>query len=751
MSRRLAAAFAFAAVAAAGMPAVAHAAPGDATVVPVQVTGAPAQRFNLVIVGDGYTASEQAEFRANVDKHLNVLWTLEPFKSYRSYVNVYAVEIESAESGVDCDPSLDAPRRDTPLNMGFWGGCNPNSVQRLLTVDGTAANRYADLVTGTTRANRQLLALGNSDTYGGAGGANATASGGNALSALITPHELGHSLGGLDDEYDYLQRGVRGGAHTGGEPGSVHHTLLTEDQLLARQQKWWRWLGSESESGGVIGRYEGGLHFGSGVSKPSAHSMMRSLGYYFDQVSRERMTQRISAKTRILQDATPATAPVGADRVVWVETMYPVGHQLDVTWTLDGTTLPTGGARAVDLSTVDLSPGAHTLTATVTDPTDFVRDPAIRGSTALTQSRTWTVDTTLTTPAEPVAPAFTLSTPTTRPLGGADVVYAETTHPVDTRHAVTWTLDGTPLEPGGNDRAVDLEPLRLAGTHTLTASAGDQTLTWTVDATDPTTSYQLSEPLLRNGDHHVYNGPFTMTLTGADDTPGHLVREFRTDGDGWYNYFGWPTDPDAPFLFTPSGTNIDDLVYGKLGTPRLSPWDDPTPDYGRHTIEYRAIDPSGNIGSAGEFAVTLLPAPPECTRTLTGRVSGPLTVTGGVTCLAGATVSGPVVVRPGAGLVADDSTISGPVSASAASVVELSHTTVSGPVSVTRTDGVTVLGGTVHGPVVLTGNGTGDRAPVLAGATVRGPLRCSGNAFAPSNLGIPNAVSGPAIGQCAGH
>ncbi|GAB3456442.1 M64 family metallopeptidase [Actinophytocola sediminis] len=602
MSSRFVAAMALAVVAAAGLPATAQAAPGDPAVVPIQVTGDPAQRFNLVIVGDGYTEDELGEFRAHVDKHLNVLWTLEPFKSYRSYVNVYTVELTSAESGVDCDPSLTAPRRDTPLNMGFWGGCDENSVQRLLTVDGVEANRYADLVPGTSRANRQLLAIGNSDTYGGAGGANATASGGNALSALITPHELGHSLGGLDDEYDYLQRGVRGAPYTGGEPRSTHHTLLTEEQLLSQQRKWWRWLGERSESGGVIGRYEGGLYADAGVWKPSAHSMMRSLGYYFDQVSREQLTQRISAKTAILQAATPATEPIGADRVVWVETMYPVSHQLEVTWAVDGTPLPTEGARAVDLSTVELSPGRHTLTVTVTDPTDFVRDPAIRASAALTQSRTWTVDTAVRTPAEPAPPAFTVTTPTTRPVGGTDVVFAETTQPAGTRHAVTWTLDDTPLAAGGNDRAVDLEPLALTGTHTLTAAVGEATLTWTVDATGPDTSYQLSEPLLRAGDHYVYNGPFEMRLDGVDDTQGHLVHEFRTDGDGWYNYFGWPTDQDAPFRFTPSGVNIDDLVYGKLGTPRLSPWDDPTPDYGRHTIEYRTIDPSGNLGHADEFA-----------------------------------------------------------------------------------------------------------------------------------------------------
>lgn len=737
----LAAVVGAAAVAAAVVAAPpASAAPGDATVVPIQVTGDPAKRFNLVIMGDGYTAAELPRFREHLDKHLNVLWTIEPFKSYRSYVNVYAVEITSAQSGVDCDPWLDSGSVDTPLDMGFWGGCNPASVQRLLTVNGTAANSYADLVPGTTRANRQLLALGNSDTYGGAGGANATASGGNALSALITPHELGHSLGGLQDEYDYYARGERGAPYKGGEPSSSHHTLLTPQQMLTQQRKWWRWLGERSESGGPIGRYEGGMYAGSGVWRPAAHSMMKTLGYYFDQIGREQMTHRISAKTSILADGVPASAPVGADRVLWVETMYPVSHQLDVTWKVDGTVVASG-ARNFDPS--GLAPGVHTVTATVSDPTPFVRDPAIRASAALTQSRTWTVNTALTTPDVPVVAAFTDTTPTTRPVGGGDVVYAETTHPVMDVLPVTWRLDGTVLDTGDNDRAVSLAPLGLTGTHTLTATVGDDVRTWTVDATTPTASYTLSEPLLSQGSSHVYNGPFTMDLDGVDDAPGYVVREFRTDGDGWFNYFGWPTDPDAPFLFTPQGTEIDDLVYGKLGVPRLSPWDEVPTSYGTHTIEYRSIDPSGNIGTTSAFDVTLLPAPPACTTTITGRHNGPLVVRNGVTCLEGATVSGPVTVTGGA-LVATGATIKGPVTATRATAVALFHSVVGGPLTITSTPEVQVLGGSVRGPATLTGNG----APAFAGVTVSGPLSCTGNATAPADLNISNTVGGPSTGQC---
>ncbi|MCX4820585.1 M64 family metallo-endopeptidase [Streptomyces sp. NBC_01142] len=591
-----------------------------ATVVPVQTTGPADKRFNLVLLGDGYTAAELPAFRADVDKHLNVLWSTEPFASYRPYINVWAVEVPSAESGVDCDPALDSPRRDTPLNMGFWGGCNASSVQRLLTVDSGPATALADLVPGSVSANRQIVALANSDTYGGAGGTYATASGGNALSSLITPHEIGHSLGKLQDEYDYYARGVAGGTYSEGEPSSAHHTLLTEEQMKQQRAKWWRWLGEKSESGGVIGRYEGGLYSTKGVWRPSKHSIMKTLGYAFDQVEREVMVQKISAKVNLVQGHTPNTAAIGDDRTVWVDTLHPAGGELDVAWRLDGRPLHSAGdARTLDLRRLQLPRGTHTLTATVTDPTPYVRDPAIRSSSALTRTVSWTVDTALTTRPEPVPAAFTGHTDTKVPVGSATVVHADTTHPADRTLAVRWTLDGRPVTNPGNDRDLDLGALRLRpGTHTLTARIGGthSTLSWTVDAAPAQATYALSKPLRtvhRPGRpvEYVYDGPFTMKLTSRDAQDGYVVTQFRVDGDGWQTYYGWPTDADAPYRFTPSGTVIDDLVHGKLGRTRAVPWDDATPDYGTHTIEYRTVDSAGNVSAPQRFLTTLLaPAAP---------------------------------------------------------------------------------------------------------------------------------------------
>jgi hypothetical protein len=611
MLRRIIAALAVAASAVLVAPGAGHAdGVGDAKVVPVQVTGDPAKRFNVVILGDGYAEADMAKFRENVDQEVSTLFAFEPWKSYRSYINVYRVEIVSGASGVSCDPSLTSPRRTTPLSMQFWSGCRADGIQRLLVMDDDAAGRYANLVNGTSDANRQIVALANSTTYGGAGGTYATASGGNALSSLIMPHEIGHSLGGLQDEYNYYQRGAPGGAYTDGEPDSIHHTLLTEAQMREQHAKWWRWLGDESVAGGVIGRYEGGMYDTTGVWRPSEHSMMKTLGYGYDQVERERMTQAISGKLNLVQDDTPTGAPIGADRVVWVETLHPVSHTLRITWTLDGKTISTD-RHNVDLARLHVKPGTHTLTAKVQDPTDYVRDPAIRDSAALTQTRTWTVDTRVKTAPTTTAPGFTDSTPASTDVGADDVIYAETRHPATSVPAVRWTLDGRPVTTPGNDRDLDLGRFHLtSGTHTVTARAVDGAasppLTWTVDAQRPVVSAEFSPSAATDGKAKVFDDRFTMKLTPSDDTSGTPLAEFQVDGDGWYRYYGWPTDSKAPFLFTPLGTNIDDLFYGKLGKPaRAVAWENVPPGYGRHTIEYRAVDTAGNVGRTTKVEVVL--------------------------------------------------------------------------------------------------------------------------------------------------
>jgi hypothetical protein len=142
----------------------------------------------------------------------------------------------------------------------------------------------------------------------------------------------------------------------------------------------------------------------------------------------------------------------------------------------------------------------------------------------------------------------------------------------------------------------------------------------------------------------------------------------------------------------------------------------------------------------------------ECDQTITGLHLGPLVVVEGVTCLEeGALVIGPITVHPDAGLVSTGASVIGPVSTVGASVVDLSDTRFTGPLSVlVGTGQVALSGNRVIGPVTVVANNTGATPIVVSGNRIIGPLTCLANTPAPVNDGVPNTVTGPKVGQCAG-
>ena len=602
----------------AGPAAVAAAAydPADANVVPVHISGDPENRWNLVILGDGYTAEEMGDFDEAVERHMNVMWSIEPYRSYKNYINVYAVQIPSVDSGTSCEDGPDGARLDTALNMQFWSGCRATGVERLLVMDNTKAKQYAQLVPEYD----QILALANSSLYGGAGGSYATASADNAMSALISPHELGHSFGRLQDEYDYYNRGETTGDYTGREPGSIHHTIMSVEQMADQQRKWWRWLGEFSESGGVIGAYEGGQYYSTGIYRPSLHSMMKSLGFYMDQVSREVVAANISASISLVDDATATDRAVPRDGKIYVDTVYPVYEPLTVTWTVDGRAVDAvQDERVVSVRDLGARPG-DVVEATVADPTPFVRDPQLRED-KLTEVLSWTVGNDKAKGGDVDASEVREHSPNDIPVGSKDVLWVHTSHPQHDHQVVEWRVDQG--NPGGRMLGrgphLELADLSLPAGTVVKATVFDKrerheqtVVRWTVDDGLPTTEAVVGEAVSSQVDadgvvHYTADETFTMNLVGQDDHEGYVVREFRVNGDGWHHYYGWPSDMTAPFRFTPTGINVDDLVYGNLGTDgiSLSPFHPRTPGYGTHEIEYRSIDAAGNVGDAGMFRVTV--------------------------------------------------------------------------------------------------------------------------------------------------
>src|SRR5262245_11398999 len=663
---------------------------------PIQITGPPAERPNLIILGDGYQWDQQSLFFGDVDRNLAFLCATEPSKSSRSYMNLYAVEIASTDYGVRRSPDgrvrhPDGTIRDTgeregpidtkntalrlwysdglvnplargttygpaPVNCADFAAYYPPGVNPCETGN-QAHNRILDnyvapaLGIPRTSQNLQTLAIFNSFTYGGIGGTQATTSGGSPQGPLISLHELGHSLGTMADEYPYSSRDVIRPCYTGGEPGSFHHTIYTStDQMVADQHKWWRWVGEQSLSGGTIGLHEGGGTFPCGQRRPSEHSIMRWIGFDWDQVGREHMVARITGRRNAGQMALHTTpeGTVPRDGVLWVETQHPKSHELNVTWRIggpDGEVLDTHNGRNLDLEPLNLTPGT-VVHVEVRDPVgpdgiDWVRNPSTVNTSTnsgyngprFVQTRQWTVGDPGVVPSTPAA-EITASTMTSQPVAGDEVVFVETHHPTDRILELAWSLNGSPLPNPHNSRLLDLGTLSLPlGTHHLAATVTDPAdpggvsdrVEWTVDNAAPTAPRRLSAPLTTLAgalEHFVYFDGWDMWLEPQDNQAGRfVVGQFRLDHDGWFNYFGFPEQPmpDSPFQFRHSGTSVKALTYGNLGTGGLSratfeqtlPDDHPSgrfvPGFGTHLVEHRAIDPSGNVGAAQSYRATVLP------------------------------------------------------------------------------------------------------------------------------------------------
>jgi hypothetical protein len=335
---------------------------------------------------------------------------------------------------------------------------------------------------------------------------------------------------------------------------------------------------------------------------------------------------------------------------------------------------------------------------------------------------------------------------------------------------VTWRLDGAVVPNPSNSRNLDLGSLGLAsGDYELTATVTDPAapggasamLSWTVDNVLPAAPAELSEPLtslVSPVPHNVYFGEFDMGLEPVDNQPGFVVGEFRLNKDGWFNYFGFPEQPfGTPFTFSHSGKDVKALTYGNLGTGGLSKatfeqsYPDFEPGYGTHEVEHRAIDAAGNIGSEDRFRATVLPGvAQECTTTITGRHSGPLVVSSGVTCLDDADIAGGVTVTTGGSLVTSGGSIRGGLTASGAAVIHLFGTELKGRSTIAGTTGeLTAAGSTFNGSATLTDNMVADHGVILAANNFRGGLACTGNGPDIADYGAPNRVIGAPTGQCA--
>jgi hypothetical protein len=199
--------------------------PSPGELIAFQRSGEPAQKVDLLMMGDGYTAAQRPKFEKDARRLIEILFSTTPFKEHHNDFNVWGLCPPASEPGIS-RPSTGTHRRN-PLGTSY---------------DAFGSERY--VLTSDNRAVREAASyapyefveiLVNADTYGGGGIFNlyATVASDSQWSPYVFVHEFGHHFAGLADEY-YTSDVAYNPSETKTEPWEPNVTAL----LDAKQLKW---------------------------------------------------------------------------------------------------------------------------------------------------------------------------------------------------------------------------------------------------------------------------------------------------------------------------------------------------------------------------------------------------------------------------------------------------------------------------------------------------------------------------------
>ncbi|HEU4485839.1 MAG TPA: M64 family metallopeptidase [Povalibacter sp.] len=169
------------------------AAPPPAQPIAIRNNGPSAHKVDLLVLGDGYTASEADKFVTDARRLTDRLFATSPFRERASDFNVWALTVPSPQSGIS-RPSTGTYRWSAlGTRYDIFG-----SERYALTLDNRALREIAQYA-----PYEFIEILFNNDTYGGGGifGQFSTAAAGNEWAEYLFIHEFGHHFAALADEY----------------------------------------------------------------------------------------------------------------------------------------------------------------------------------------------------------------------------------------------------------------------------------------------------------------------------------------------------------------------------------------------------------------------------------------------------------------------------------------------------------------------------------------------------------------------
>ncbi|MDI1261567.1 M64 family metallopeptidase [Aquabacterium sp.] len=462
--------------------------------------GDAANRLDLLVVAEGYTLAQKAQFMAQATELANKFLAISPYQDYQQLINVRWLFVPSNQSGADKPDCGETPGADVVMvDTAFDATYCAAGLRRLLVVDGgkvlTAAADVPDW--------DMVAVLVNDEEYGGSGGYISVSST-NGSSAEVMQHELGHSFSKLADEYDSPYPGYPACSDLPGATLGACEVNVT-DQTARASLKWQRWVASTTPIPSVAsmpdpieaGLWQGARYQSSDVYRQCFSGIMRSLGAPFCHVDGEAFVKQLfgggwgapSAGVSLIEPgALPATSSLTAN----VGT--PVGFQASVagsakaggltaTWLVDQQPVKTvatqhGQSQTFSYTVPDSAP--HTVEFKVKDNTPLTLD-------APTASRIWTVQGLAVLPGAPTITALTpgwyslklyFSPPAALP--GAVITGYTSTCTAPNRATVTTSASKSPISmnwlPGGVVYTCTVVARSASGTGPASAPRSAKTL-----------------------------------------------------------------------------------------------------------------------------------------------------------------------------------------------------------------------------------------------------------------------------------
>ncbi|MFB4318409.1 M64 family metallopeptidase [Actinomadura sp. 21ATH] len=276
-------------------------------------------RWNVVIMGDGYTSHQLTQYRDDAQRTCEAFFDTVPFDQKASFINVFRVDVRSTDSGAD-DPAGCGGTGATARTYFDATFCS-NNLRRLLVVNQNTALAVADDEVPEWHA---VLVLVNSTVYGGSGGAVAVSSLATGAQEIAL-HELGHTAFGLADEYDHLASCEEEGHddYTGAEPmepnvtkASTRATIKWRDQILQsttvpamRNPDCSKCDRRPSPvPAGTVSAFEGARYFKCGLFRPEYTCKMLELGRPFCAVCRRRILRTLPTTVPSVRERSAAAA-----------------------------------------------------------------------------------------------------------------------------------------------------------------------------------------------------------------------------------------------------------------------------------------------------------------------------------------------------------------------------------------------------------------------------------------------------------